>query len=1038
MMKRSYSKGCLLWVDDNFALKSFLSEGGDHDVWTRTFGDTEHRVYRLLGLHLALATSLDQARKVIKFLESPQHLDTFIVGVVDLRIPRHDGGEPDVKYGLQLAGELYKKGIRFSFLSAKRSETALEELKKEKLEAIAYYPKKSSDGRIMMPESLARAILTEFRNRISWINLQNLYQGLDEYRSTYPGMHKEGRRNKKALLHFPFIGAFRDFVERWEHRPLQRRNLTFVLRCPEDHSDEFVVQCLMIILSQLITGEGDIALKYYNLVDQNEADRFMKADFSVGQDILVFRIHSELNINLKSSSTVMQQNYQKSAVPPERIAELANRTKEATTVFIVPNDDSADPYLEVLPRYQGTYYDDLPLIRDGDQIAREELIRRAAEFVFQRCRLKVDGQPERPLNKLYLNYPEIAINPFNWVALMESKDVEEDLSDPYEILDVFYRVTDELDNLEPENKERLIAGEPLPYDKLLLVAENEIRQKDPVIHHISWYRRALDLWLSSSWHFPFGLSTRVGRPISEQQLYDEKWEDHCLEVAVELSRAYEETEATLGMNGNNPLVQSLMRAKRFLEHPSVKNLIENDQANDDYEGLSFLRWPHLRYPLPAALSRRLKKAGRFLWVQRDYLDLTSVLPAGHSAYELLDTVLGEYARNLNWMKTVSSTLPEGWKQSVEYFTELIESREVKQRWNFNRSEVWDPLLGLLRNALPVSLVYHYVLAGKPLTGNSKNSALHALTKTKGYGTLLAKIRGKRSYALRYGLKMQKRDTRSREQSLKKIRTYGKLAEQYAGAHEDQGRNKLNDLVDFLIELTAAVSKDKRLDEGYGEKNNISDSFAQPLIDIMMHPEFALDEDWYVKPNQLDLNKIDDSILPSIHMPSLFGSKSDFLWHALDLLNYIRIVTSPFRCYDGYSLLACIGDLRILDKDSAPETDSKVIEEIMQILFWSLQGLVAQLKFCLNMMEFPTAEHIPLDALKLETPPDFKKPNKSDMKKLMRIREKNDGRYELFVRGIPGSRTVSNFAYHCKGKVLLWDEKKRERKKRTAKKSTSKT
>lgn len=1001
MKPRAYSKGTLLWVDDHFALTDYLGDQGDADVWRRTFGDAESRVYRLLGLHLAIATSLEEAQEALTQLHGPENRDTFTIAVVDLRIPRNRGGEPDVKYGLKLARRLMGAKVPFFFLSSKSN--ALDELRKAGLESVPYYRKQSEQGRLMMPEELARAILNEFRNRISWIELEDILGDLqpdsvlpETRRDPDHPEHSENGLAKPARSHFPFFGSFRDFVERWEHRPLQRRNLTVVLRCPEDHSNAFVYQCLLVIFSHVIRA-GRVSLKFIDVHSPSDL-RTHAAPRAGTQELVAFRLNP-------------------GQVEPGVVEEVARARQNGSTVFVLPNDDSADPFLEILPRHQTTIYDDLPVSRFGDPLAREELIRRACEFVFQKWRLELDGE-ERFLDPFYLDHPEVAINPVNWVALMEQRDVARDLSDPYEILDVFYQTTSELGT--PMVREKLATGLPLRFDELLRVAHERIDRFERT--RPEWRKRALGLWLCTSWHSPYGVTDGVAQAPNANHAIEDLWEDHCLHVAVELSKRIEGSEDLKG----NETQADLLRAKLFLEHHTVEKLLQGQWNPHETDGLEFLRWPHARYPMPAALSRRLREARRYLSVQSDYLDLAPLLPSGNSAWDVLRSLVDEYAARLEWMRTVADRLPEGWRQSVAYLTTLIDSRDVPGMWERERIRIWDCLIGLLRNALPISVLYHYLVAGK-LAANQDR--LHnELKGAKGYGILLGMIRGHRQYARTHTLRLRNVNGRAWGRAAATLRSQVGFGKRLAGELDGQGPERIASLLDLALSLLSGVHAGAQdlpqVQDGWLPEEVIG--YPKCIQEALGNPLLELETDWFIKDKHTANNRpgLYEPISghPASQLPSLVATRGECLWQGLDLLHNLRLATYPLRYFDGYPFLASLNDLRIGCKDSPLQGGTDVIEEVLQLLVWGLEGLVAQLRFCLEQAGHSQGASIALDTIELAKPPDFQPVPKEVLSRFFRVVDlpaEPDGtsRYGVFMHGIPGANISSDYTFHQEGRII---------------------
>jgi CheY-like chemotaxis protein len=110
---KSYARGLIFWVDDNFENQELPD-----NLWAKIFGDHSDRVFRLLDIYVEVATSFDQALDRIKSFDSYEEAGTFLFCVIDLVIPAHPGTQPEMKYGVSLAKELRNRNITFAFLSS--------------------------------------------------------------------------------------------------------------------------------------------------------------------------------------------------------------------------------------------------------------------------------------------------------------------------------------------------------------------------------------------------------------------------------------------------------------------------------------------------------------------------------------------------------------------------------------------------------------------------------------------------------------------------------------------------------------------------------------------------------------------------------------------------------------------------------------------------------------------------------------------------------------------------------------------------------
>lgn len=1033
MSGRSYARGCLLWIDDDLNVESIRQKSSE-DFWRTSLGNIDDRVYRRLGLQVLLATTGEGALRALDSIRnhSPRNAsdrgqlnwssDIYTIGVLDLSIPRRAGEQPHPRHGIDLAHCLRERGIPFYFLSAQSN--ALETLKKERLDAIPYHRKNFESGQPIMPEPLVRTIFNEFKNHVTWIDLAPLLDQLD-HGSQIPLLMLGDPRHahsirpgnsspKEARRFFPFFGSFRDFVERWEHRPVVTREQRLVLRAPQFHCDEFVMQCLLLILGDRIQTSDRFVVHYCSLTNEN-ALRYgiEKAATLQNNGAVVFRVLPQV----KESRELFRQAV---AAPTG-----------CTTVFVVPNDESAELYLEDVPGDANSIFDDLPQVRPGDITAREELIRRACGFAFQQVRLDLGDETASALGPLYSENPEILAHPLNWVALMEAEHVEEFLSDPFEVLEVFFEAANDLQRLdggfvssesvdiEPEDsvgappsrfpvgmtlKMALTQDLPIPPAHLLHLARSRIEgagiQTGWPGHPkmLSWALRAFDNWLNTSWQFPYGLGERAFRRHFGDETFRQVWERHCLDVLVMLASLIPESALA---DSTDPRASGLLMAKRFLEHEDTRNLIASRGKNPILQDAEFPRWPHLRYPMPAALSRYLQDSGKYLWVQSDHLDIATGLPTGGREFHDLEAVVWMVSERVKWIDQYASLLPVGWREPARFFVDIVQRRSYHETCQERPAELMEAIQSLLHNATPVSLLFHCLVTGRPIAGVA-DSAEQVLKTLHGCGAAIERIRGYRRETRHRVLRPVRGATGEWRRSVARLAYSRRLLQElnrYQGSPDFLWHHVSRASMELMNQIASIAAMPQSQSEGAGA-DSTSDLFAA-FSGWLEHPELHMGEDWWKNGTPATF------LVPGLaesELKSLFGTTRAAYWWILDLLQEIRFATMPFRAYDGYLLLAILNDLRVENK-AVPKFlgNADLLSVVLEAFLLGFEGLVAQLKFVLEEIGGQAAEAargIALQNIELLRPVEYMPPKPSHLSSVVRWQRTPDGS-GLFVLGIPG-------------------------------------
>lgn len=173
-----------------------------------------------------------------------------------------------------------------------------------------------------------------------------------------------------------------------------------------------------------------------------------------------------------------------------------------------------------------------------------------------------------------------------------------------------------------------------------------------------------------SWQFPYSLDHDVGK--NKALIAEEKeagWENFSLSVLLELIDQY-----TLNRNFDD-----LNLVYRFLKHKAIKKLLKNEGiSSDEWSRLSAERWPHQKYPLPIALNKELKKAGRYLWVETDHFSLAEVFPSTRLHHKYLDDVIDQMGKRLLALENQCPYLPEEWAFYITRFIGWIRDGKWKR------------------------------------------------------------------------------------------------------------------------------------------------------------------------------------------------------------------------------------------------------------------------------------------------------------------------------------------------------------------------
>lgn len=1008
MRIRTNTRGILLWIDDRF--EGVDLKGASSAMWHKIFGSHSNLIFRLMDLHLEVAASYEEAMMVLENLEREGDHQTCIFAIVDLMIPDRDNMEPAMKYGIAVGRELLSRGYPFVFLSA--NSDASSSLEKVGLGNIPYYVKERGDNIWLLPDSLARVILGEFRNRISWITLEGVINNMHADSDVVANYNCR----PEVFRSFPFFASYRDFVEHSEYRDNVNSSQTIAIRSTRYHSDEFVQQALSVMMNEMFRrnpGMHKVRFGYSN----NAGYMGLLDGITVADDpftIAIIRVLPELT-PLDEFKDVLQN---------------AGR-RAGTTLFVLPNDETSEGHVELLRESRIISVGDLPQSTQGDSEAREELIRRCSSLIFQNWIQKFDTGKALAGKRGYLSHPELFINPIDWMILLESEKLAEELSDPHEVLKELHDSFFNDQSLNMKMLETIAKNEPLPYEQLLQVGRRTFLRSNVKEDFNTLVERALDFWLSNAWDFPYGLGTRFMknwhrpcisngiRPSSckenaglicnakedKQCGLWEVWQDQSYHILVRMLEEYTPPKAKdISLPGGQ---RDMMRVDRFTKALGSLVLLTGNYENIDWEHLDYLRWPHQRFPMPSAITRRLRKAGRYLWVQPEGLDLATVLPMGRTRYRSLTNIVDQYSSVLAWSRDILEYLPLGWKQSVGYLTDIIFSHQVAHAWKTEPDKVWNALLGILRNGLPIMYIADRIAQGTLLTGK-KEETVGVLSGANGYGTILGKLRGSANFRVG-GFIIPLWPESSVKGHMNRIGKMVTYLEALKSENGSIGKTFVSELEASTQDLINRISTHEN---GHGKSKKNNGSLWETLGAFVSDPVLAMTS------NHCYSKQVEKEIRSSSfdgYIPSLFGSKADLLWQAMDAMVHLHHITRRYRYFDGYHLLSCIHDLRLENKDTRPQVKTSAIEAILDVFLSSLEGLIAQLSWVVEAIgEKDLATMIRPPSIQVSPPKEFIMPSREDLSRMVCV-DKNpkgkEGEWAVYTLGIPGKGTADTFSYH---------------------------
>jgi hypothetical protein len=831
-----------------------------------------------------------------------------------------------------------------------------------------------------MPEDLARLLLQNLRAKLTWLNLETTL-GAFSIKSQHPLINK-GAAGKLV----PFFGNNRDFVERWELRSGRTNPHRIVLRSPNDHSDEFVMQCASVVIGGMARSETPPRVMYISTAGQNTAFNNLGLENIRGDDtVLVVRFNGKTNTQDEDLLTV-----------------ILGAAQHLRILFIVGQDATAEPLLHLLAEEPSVTYDDLPHSVAADRREREQMIDRCARLVLQSVQVElVSGGGLLPLHDVYLRHPQILINPLHWVMLLEADDLDADISDTFEVIQCLQEAVSHIADWPVSDRKRLVDGTPMSLGSLLRPAD-EVLLRYPK-HLEKWKREAFHDWLVASWQTPYSINTRDPDAIAPATLIE--WEHQCFDLAVALAHEINGTEARALNQEMQTAAHAIDDAAFFLRHQTIAKMRTGCAEPADWAELVPVRWPHKFFPMPSALHQTLKQQNRYFWVQSDFLDRAGVVMSGKEAMQRVEARAERHARRIGWLIDVIPHLPRGWQASTRAVVDLICSRQVDAIWqdDLRRRDIWNSLYSLLSNATPVSAIFYEAFEGRTALDAKE---LRKRLKVQGPGPMFGIIRSKRHKHAQSAFRLIEPQHSSWSANLFLAADHMALLGEIA---KHPGHVKSINQLFKDVEAFAHDLQRMRPDEGTQLSANILDNvlgaLAQPSRIFM---EGVLDD----KFNPSNANKYG-----LIGWDTMRGLGLDWLMLLLDGAEKLRSTLLPLAYFDGYHLLSLIYESRNEAKTVAPKYDDvRELHKLLEIFLLGFEGLVVQLQWCLQAAGRPElAAAIPNIAL---LGPERPAERLIGMDFALRVRG-SLGDYEVFTLGHPGEKAVSQLGYSNDGLDLIY-------------------
>ena len=674
-MKTSFNKCILVWVDDNFIKNDYLNKNEEIDKWNEIFGGISKKIYRLLDLELKIITTKSDFDEYLQSIENV--LDTYYYFILDLSVPKTIHDEPKVINGLNMGVSLKEKKYDFCYLSSNSS--AGNEMQENGLGSVDYYIKFNDD--VLLPESLSHKILVSFRNNISWIDLNILLSSIDEESNLFNTRDRNSDLDI-GLSIFPYFDKFKDFIDRSELESYNFNNSMFI-RSHAYNSQEFEMQSILIMMTNIIfLNPGNIIINYGKFSEEAFRSTVIK--------------------DTKNSFWFVKMNTKDCM---KEFKDFYSHVMHKRVFFIIENNEDAERFLESVDSVHTTIKD-LPYINETDSILRHTLTQKTLSLLLH---LKHTTDNGIKFHDLYLDYPELLLNPVNLNFMENPKFITRDMSDIPEIIEAF---KNSLDDITVSISNTLRSGNSFENpDDFLKIAQDLLVEESHKVALIKILISTLDRWLKDSWLFPYGIQIDN---YHNKELTD-KWKKSSFEILRMLVRQLVEYKhIVIHLQERRVLIQSNLVSQSDNERVSeinkiydiadddidmeyldtynnielvlnvlnsdvMHNIIENDAKDisaETWEELSYLKWPHTTYPMPWYLNHILSRSNKHLWIQHENFNFVGYSEKLINEHRKLNSMLEYYDDSLDFIDKTYKHFPLKMQRFIEQLVIGIKQKNI--------------------------------------------------------------------------------------------------------------------------------------------------------------------------------------------------------------------------------------------------------------------------------------------------------------------------------------------------------------------------
>ena len=702
-MRSSYSKGVLVWIDDNFLENKFLKDNVEIDKWQSIFGGFSKKIYRLLDIELKILTN---KADLLAYLEETVNstLDTYYYFIVDLSLPEFDGGEAENIYGLEIGEALNQKHTNnFCFLSS--SSSAGEEMKDMGLESVDYFVK-FDENNLLLPESLRYKILLAFRNNINWINLEVLEYYLHSSSCIFnnPSNTLDGDDYSLIIKKFPYFGAYKDFIDQSEYES-NLFDKPFFIRSHPDNSFDFENQCILIMMADhIFNNPSEIVLEYDKFSNDVYKNKVLNSSDNTYW-VIDLSEERDLEGNVINSIDIYD------------FISFYTSTKDKRIIFIIDNNEAAEKFLEQVSEEHSTIKD-LPYIPTYNQKFRNLVIDNSVDLLlnhFYSLNYKV--------NFIYIENPELLIHPKNMMFLKNKNVITYDMTDSHEITRSIYSAMKSFfENLNTSQKESIEQGNALDSEYLIKIAENILTKTENICVNSDSLILAIDNWLRQAWQYPYGIELELN-----------KWKKFSFEVLINMMDEFDTIREYTKSESIECMVNSIKMISKFLRTSAITKVVishNTEILTEEWEELAYLRWPHLKYPMPMYLNEKLENSNKHLWIQHKNYNFIGYSKKLIFEHRKLNNMLAYYDKTLTLMKNTHHYFPSDMQDMFKLIIDGIEEKK-----EFDKTTFIDtfsvPLTSFMDTFLNISMVFRSTYGNKNRTSKDQLTKIRNSLKVAG-------------------------------------------------------------------------------------------------------------------------------------------------------------------------------------------------------------------------------------------------------------------------------------------------------------------